>query len=194
MRHIAGPSRAVVAGTIAFVLIVLTVAVQPVAAGRSGASSPAGAPHPAGEVPGNRPGHGLVFNDLDAGRSERCDGVYALEATGRCTHGPDAPPPGYTMAADVAPLAPEGAGGATALAAACSGDGTSGNRVQALYVHAPGNDRFAQYHSSLVQWVSGIDTSTTRAPARRAAAATCASSTTPAACRSSRTWRSARPR
>lgn len=156
MRHITGPRRGFVAALAALVLIVLTVAVQPVAASRSEAAAPGR--RSTGDLPGNRPGQGLVFNDLEVAASDRCAGMYEMEGSDRCSHGPDSPPPGYTMAADVVPLAPEGAGDTTALAAVCSGDGTSGNRVQALYVHAPGNDRFEQYRSSLVQWVAGIDT------------------------------------
>jgi len=152
MRFVTAPRRALTAGVLALVPLSLTIAVQPVAADRLQT------PPAATEVPGNRPGLGLVFNDLEAATTDACDEMYELEGSDRCTHGPDRPPPGYTMAADVAPLAPEGEGGTTALAAVCSGDGTSGNRVQALYVHAPGNDRFAQYQSSLVQWVAGIDT------------------------------------
>ncbi|MHA7958294.1 RICIN domain-containing protein [Streptomyces sp. L500] len=39
----------------------------------------------------------------------------------------------------------------------CEGDGASGNRVQVLYVHAPGRDRFAQYAASFKQWAAETD-------------------------------------
>ncbi|KUJ68556.1 hypothetical protein ACZ90_18335 [Streptomyces albus subsp. albus] len=39
----------------------------------------------------------------------------------------------------------------------CEGDGSSGNRVQVLYVHAPGNDRFAQYVASFKKWAAESD-------------------------------------
>ncbi|MFD0531045.1 RICIN domain-containing protein [Kitasatospora arboriphila] len=40
----------------------------------------------------------------------------------------------------------------------CEGDGSTGNRVQVMYVHAPGNDRFAQYLASFKKWASDTDT------------------------------------
>ncbi|WFB10664.1 RICIN domain-containing protein [Streptomyces sp. LX-29] len=39
----------------------------------------------------------------------------------------------------------------------CEGDGSSGNRVQVLYVHAPGNDRYAQYVASFKKWAAEAD-------------------------------------
>ncbi|MEW9515496.1 RICIN domain-containing protein [Streptomyces tubercidicus] len=39
----------------------------------------------------------------------------------------------------------------------CDGDGSSGNRVQVLYVHAPGQDRFAQYVASFKKWAADAD-------------------------------------
>ncbi|UQA92123.1 RICIN domain-containing protein [Streptomyces halobius] len=39
----------------------------------------------------------------------------------------------------------------------CEGDGSSGNRVQVLYVHAPGNDRFAKYAASFKKWAAEAD-------------------------------------
>ncbi|MEV7003928.1 RICIN domain-containing protein [Streptomyces sp. NPDC093982] len=41
---------------------------------------------------------------------------------------------------------------------ACSGDGSSGNRVQVLYVHAPGKDRYAKYVASFKKWAAEADT------------------------------------
>ncbi|MEV6208953.1 RICIN domain-containing protein [Kitasatospora sp. NPDC051914] len=40
----------------------------------------------------------------------------------------------------------------------CDGDGSTGNRVQVLYVHAPGNDRFAEYLASFKKWAADTDT------------------------------------
>ncbi|MEU6970729.1 RICIN domain-containing protein [Kitasatospora aureofaciens] len=42
-------------------------------------------------------------------------------------------------------------------AVVCDGDGTSGNRVQVVYVHAPGNDRYAQYLASFKKWAADVD-------------------------------------
>ncbi|MEV4440654.1 RICIN domain-containing protein [Streptomyces sp. NPDC049577] len=40
----------------------------------------------------------------------------------------------------------------------CDGDGTTGNRVQVVYVHGPGNDRYAQYLASFRTWATDADT------------------------------------
>ncbi|MDI2129450.1 RICIN domain-containing protein [Yinghuangia seranimata] len=76
----------------------------------------------------------------------------------------DAPPvidvqSGAVLAAD-APAAGTPASEATAAAGAavvCDGDGSTGNRVQVLYVHAPGNDRFGQYLPSIKKWAADAD-------------------------------------
>ncbi|MER7755586.1 RICIN domain-containing protein [Kitasatospora sp. NPDC097643] len=39
----------------------------------------------------------------------------------------------------------------------CEGDGSSGNRVQVVYVHSPGNDRYAQYLASFKKWAADVD-------------------------------------
>lgn len=39
----------------------------------------------------------------------------------------------------------------------CEGDGATGNRVQVLYVHAPGQDRYGQYAASFKQWAAETD-------------------------------------
>ncbi|MFJ8044178.1 RICIN domain-containing protein [Kitasatospora sp. NPDC096147] len=56
------------------------------------------------------------------------------------------------------------AGGTPAAAAAaeggkvvCDGDGSTGNRVQVLYVHGPGKDRFGQYLASFKKWAADTD-------------------------------------
>ncbi|WP_371477457.1 RICIN domain-containing protein [Kitasatospora sp. NBC_00315] len=76
---------------------------------------------------------------------------------------------GTTPAAAAAPAAtgvPGAVAGSTAAAPAaapagstvvCDGDGTSGNRVQVLYLHAAGQDRFAQYLPSFKKWAADTD-------------------------------------
>ncbi|WP_418955500.1 RICIN domain-containing protein [Streptomyces tritici] len=39
----------------------------------------------------------------------------------------------------------------------CDGDGSTGNRVQVVYVHAPGRDRYAQYFPSFRKWAADAD-------------------------------------
>ncbi|WP_052707272.1 RICIN domain-containing protein [Streptomyces rubellomurinus] len=53
-----------------------------------------------------------------------------------------------------------GSGGGAAPAGSgliCEGDGRSGNRVQVVYVHTPGNDRYAQYLASFKKWAVDVD-------------------------------------
>ncbi|MEV7379020.1 RICIN domain-containing protein [Streptomyces lydicus] len=78
----------------------------------------------------------------------------------------DAPPvldaqkdAGQQTAAAQAPAAGDGdrtaaAGGQQVV---CDGDGATGNRVQVLYVHAPGQSRYGQYVASFKQWAAGAD-------------------------------------
>ncbi|MFF0411050.1 RICIN domain-containing protein [Kitasatospora sp. NPDC004745] len=53
---------------------------------------------------------------------------------------------------------PQGAAAPAGSGLVCEGDGSSGNRVQAVYVHTPGNDRFAQYLPSFKKWAADVDT------------------------------------
>ncbi|MFC5147732.1 RICIN domain-containing protein [Streptomyces aureoversilis] len=53
-----------------------------------------------------------------------------------------------------APANPQAGSGSKVV---CEGDGSTGNRVQVLYVHAPGRDRFGQYAASFKQWAAETD-------------------------------------
>ncbi|MFF7725084.1 RICIN domain-containing protein [Streptomyces sp. NPDC008001] len=53
-----------------------------------------------------------------------------------------------------APAGPRDGSGSKVV---CEGDGATGNRVQVLYVHAPGRDRFGQYAASFKQWAAETD-------------------------------------
>lgn len=84
-------------------------------------------------------------------------GMIQLPKSGRCTHGPDAPPPGATVDANRAPLTVAAARRATA-AIACDGDGTSGFRVQVLYtVSTTQTNRFADYLDSIRAHAAAAD-------------------------------------
>lgn len=39
----------------------------------------------------------------------------------------------------------------------CDGDGSSGNRVQVVYVHTPGRDRYSEYLASFRKWAADAD-------------------------------------
>ncbi|MFD4718534.1 RICIN domain-containing protein [Streptomyces sp. NPDC058423] len=73
----------------------------------------------------------------------------ALDASARKAGGPPAAGGSGTTAG-----AANGPAGQTVQ---CEGDGSSGNRVQVVYVHAPGNDRYAQYFASFRKWAADAD-------------------------------------
>ncbi|GHF67398.1 hypothetical protein GCM10010218_56100 [Streptomyces mashuensis] len=62
---------------------------------------------------------------------------------------PASPRPGPTGGGKAAPAG---------QAVQCDGDGSTGNRVQVVYVHGPGNDRYAQYLPSFRAWAADADT------------------------------------
>jgi hypothetical protein len=86
-----------------------------------------------------------------------CAGMLEVKAVpGACTHGPDAPFPGYEIAKPVAPAYTDGAPGIRSVV--CDGDGTSGNRVQVLYVRGAGTtSRLGRYAASFRGWAADVD-------------------------------------
>ncbi len=108
---------------------------------------------------------GMVWDGLVPGRAEnRCLGLFEIrgradEVLG-CTHGPDPAPPGVdvrvpvetgTLAGTAAALpAPSPGPGTNGNGIACTGDGTTGYRVEAIYATAGGTDRYAEI-SPLIQ-------------------------------------------
>ncbi|MDH6580444.1 RICIN domain-containing protein [Kitasatospora sp. MAP5-34] len=63
--------------------------------------------------------------------------------------------PGASPASAGAPAPAAPADGGSAVV--CDGDGTSGNRVQVLYVHGSDQDRYAQYLASFKKWAADVD-------------------------------------
>ncbi|HEX8628474.1 MAG TPA: hypothetical protein VF755_09930 [Catenuloplanes sp.] len=127
-----------------------------IAAGLAGATPGAGAAQ--GAPPQDR-ARGLVWDGLAPGRAEnRCLGLFEMrgradEVLG-CTHGPDPAPVGVdvrapvetaTLAGTAAALpAPVAGPGTNGDGIACTGDGTTGYRVEAIYAVAGGTDRYDQ--------------------------------------------------
>jgi Ricin-type beta-trefoil lectin domain-like/Metallo-peptidase family M12B Reprolysin-like len=143
---------------------------------------------PLHSVPADQPAKGLVHRGLQPGRKgTACAGEYDVVGTGRCSHGPDevpaglavkrraapvaatraeptlpklatpAPDRGVALLADAAPAAAEPVVGPNGVV--CDGDGTTGKRVQVLYVRAAGTaSRFATYEASFRSWAAGVDT------------------------------------
>ena len=102
---------------------------------------------------------GLVWDGLVPGRADnRCRGLFEIrgradEVLG-CTHGPDPAPEGVDVRAPVATdtlagvaaalPAPAPGPGTNGNGIACTGDGTTGYRVEAIYAVAGGTDRYDQ--------------------------------------------------
>jgi hypothetical protein len=79
-----------------------------------------------------------------------------VKGTELCTHGPD-PVPDWIRKRGGPRLVQPTAVGASA-AVACDGDGTSGKRVQALYVYIDGRpNRLSNYRTSMNGWAAYVD-------------------------------------
>lgn len=88
-----------------------------------------------------------------ARRKAQCDG----EVIGRrddgsviCTHGEDELPPAMRQRANLSPRD-------ASQVVPCIGDGVSGNRLEVLYVHAPGNDQYASQVGNIRGWVAEMN-------------------------------------
>ena len=124
----------------------------------------AGTPVGDGSSPADDAARGLVHRGLDRpAAGSACESGFELDhGHDRCTHGPDPAPPGVDVRAhrSLAALAEEAP--ATAAAAGgtiqCIGDGTSGNRVQAIYaVASDRTDRFATVSPYITSWAIATD-------------------------------------
>ncbi|WP_371495014.1 fibronectin type III domain-containing protein [Kitasatospora sp. NBC_00374] len=138
------------------------------------------APKAVASIPADDPSNGLVYAGLrPAPQGDRCLGVLST-ADGHCTHGPDAPPKGVDIRKDTPPVtsplpsldaradqssaspaSTPGPGNVVAAPASqsvvCDGDGNTGNRVQVVYAHGPGRNRYAQYAVSFKTWAAEAD-------------------------------------
>ncbi|HJQ05359.1 MAG TPA: hypothetical protein VJ872_07945 [Nocardioides sp.] len=120
------------------------------------------------------PGHAPVSAAAACGDG----GHYALDLAGACAH-EDEPPPGvdpsvpvstselrdregagptaYAVAQDLGVAAPASVAASSPLVP-CDGDGTSGYRIQAMYVVEAGSaNRFSVLQSSFQLWAAGVD-------------------------------------
>jgi hypothetical protein len=116
------------------------------------------------------PARGLVYHGLERAREGGpCKTAFVLPLPrGRlgCTHGPDAAPQGRDVRrprgrSELAAATVTAAGGTTAAAAPvrCTGDGVSGNRVQAVYAYpADGVDGYDEIAPFIRLWAGVVDT------------------------------------
>jgi hypothetical protein len=125
-----------------------------VAAGAPAASAAPGGPLGVGNPP-SQPATGMVYRGLQFETSGRCALAYQVLFTRGCTHGPDEPPAGADVKSTPAPLtAAAGASGDVQ----CDGDGSSGKRVQVLYVRAANvASRYSTYVASFRAWAADMD-------------------------------------
>jgi len=125
-------------------------------------------PSPAGRgTPPEDPGRGLVWRGLERGEAGGpCASAYVFTGvgeTGPCSHGPDPAPEGVDVrrrrsTTELAQSVSEGSASGAAAPVPCYGDGTSGDRVQAIYAHAadvPG--RYTDVVDLIGQWAANVD-------------------------------------
>jgi hypothetical protein len=116
--------------------------------------------------PKDDPAKGLKFTGLERAAQGPCKGRFEIGAgsgrggPARCSHGPDAAPEGIDVRVAREPetavettLRPE-----PVTAAACTGDGSTGPRVQLVYANITGKaDRYASFAASFQTWAAAMD-------------------------------------
>src|SRR5688572_12298547 len=116
---------------------------------------------PIDRVPANDLARGLNYTGLIAAKSGPCVGGYQLAGIKDhvvCTHGPDPFPAGVDRNTFTKPIpAPAPGIAAPAALAVCEGDGTSGRRVEVMYVHGNTN-RYNEFLETFRTLAEGVDT------------------------------------
>ena len=127
-----------------------------------GAGAASAAPNPKDD-----PAKGLKFTGLERAAQGPCKGKFQIRADAgarggpaRCSHGPDAAHEGIDVRVAREPettaetaLRPE-----PVVAAACTGDGSTGPRVQLVYANITGRaDRYATFAASFQTWAAATD-------------------------------------
>ena len=117
--------------------------------------------------PKDDPAKGLKYTGLERATQGPCKGKFQTRADAgvkggpaRCSHGPDAAPEGIDVRVAREPetdaetaLRPE-----PVTAAACTGDGSTGPRVQLVYANITGRtDRYASFAASFQTWAAAMD-------------------------------------
>jgi hypothetical protein len=117
--------------------------------------------------PKDDPARGLRFTGLERAVDGPCKGKFEMRAgagngPARCTHGPDTAPDGIDVRVAREPEtstetalrpAPE-----TAAETVCTGDGSTGKRVQLVYANISGRtDRYETYAASFQTWAASMD-------------------------------------
>jgi hypothetical protein len=112
-----------------------------------------------GGLPPDQPRKGLIYAGLEPSNDAACPRGFKVKINGKadpkhCSHGPDTPLAGQAVASSVPPVTTP----VPQSAYICDGDGTTGKRVQLLYVHASDVlDRYSSYLTSFQSWANGVD-------------------------------------
>lgn len=160
--------RSTAKGMIVGLVMALVAVSAATAAAAARNDSPPGLEVAQQKIPGDVPAAGLIWDGITPGRPDGlCPGAFEIvldDGTSQCTHGPDAAAididvrrgrPTAELAADTAASAGETAGEAGIV---CIGDGTSGNRVQAVYARASDRpDRFAEIAALIPAWAGEVE-------------------------------------
>jgi hypothetical protein len=109
-------------------------------------------------LPADDAARGMIYSGLSAAKAGPCAGMLQVKGVSpvMCTHGPDAAPPGLSVKRSIQPIAAAAAAPAASVLAACEGDGTSGRRVEVLYVHGS-TSRYNQYLETFRSLAEGVD-------------------------------------
>src|SRR5688572_21937008 len=109
-------------------------------------------------LPADDADRGLVYGGLVAPKTGPCAGLMQIKGVTptMCSHGPDAPPPGLSVKRSVPPIATSSTAATVSSLAVCEGDGTSGRRVEVLYIHGS-TSRYAQYLETFRSLAEGVD-------------------------------------
>ncbi|WP_260610537.1 RICIN domain-containing protein [Streptomyces sp. WAC06614] len=86
--------------------------------------------------------------EQSGGRSQATPAVDAQAKPSGSAAAPPAAPSGQQKTA---------AAGPAGQTVQCDGDGSTGNRVQVVYVHPPGQDRYSEYVASFRKWAADAD-------------------------------------
>ena len=120
---------------------------------------------PLAAVPADDAARGMVYGGLIAARTGPCVGGFQIKGItpAMCTHGPDPAPAGLDVKRSIEPLpaVKPGAAGVVGPAVAalpvCEGDGTTGRRVEVLYIHGS-SSRYNQFLETFRTVAEGVDT------------------------------------
>jgi hypothetical protein len=109
-------------------------------------------------VPADDAARGMIYSGLTAAKDGPCAGVFQVKGVYpvMCTHGPDPAPAGLSVKRRIQPFAAPAAGTNASALAVCEGDGTSGRRVEVLYIHGS-TSRYQQYLETFRTLAEGVD-------------------------------------